>query len=190
MDENPYAPPAETSPPPDLYNPFNSAYYFRDGDFLVVRDGAELPPTCMRTNAPADAGSWRKRVTLAWTPPWVFFLLLINLIVLIVVMLFVQKRAKITYTLSAPVRRAIVWKQSVGGVLLVASVALIILFFAAEDGPDPVFGLTGIVSLIVSLILFIIANPIKVVKFRDDWFRVKGCSPAFLAGLPVHVSPF
>ncbi|MCW1887204.1 hypothetical protein OKA04_20870 [Luteolibacter flavescens] len=123
-------------------------------------------------------------------PSWVSTFILIKLIVFLVVMWFVQKRAKITYTLSAPVRRAIVWKQSAGGVLLVAAVALIILFFAAEDGPDPVFGVTGIVSLVVSLILLIIANPIKVVKFRDDWFRVKGCSPEFLASLPVHRSPF
>ena len=41
-----------------------------------------------------------------------------------------------------------------------------------------------------SLVFFAIANPVKAVKSRDGWFRIKGCSREFLATLPVQQSPF
>ncbi len=51
--------------------------------------------------------------------------------------------------------------------------------------------LGGIVVIVMSLILFSIANPVKVVKFRDGWFRLKGCSPEFHDSLPpMPSSPF
>jgi hypothetical protein len=28
------------------------------------------------------------------------------------------------------------------------------------------------------------------VKFKNGWFRIKGCSPDFLDTLPQHLSPF
>jgi len=190
MDTNPYAPPAENSLPPSL--PGSSAtlssdvLFFRDGDFLVVRDGAELPAVCVRTNQRAGEGSWRKKVTIAWSSPWVFALILINILVVIIVMLVTQKKAKIIYSLSAEARAAIVNKRSIGFFLLVATVGLFVVagMWANDLAGFAILG--GVVSLIASLVFFIIANPIKVAKYHDGWFRIKGCSKEFLASLAVQ----
>lgn len=187
MDSNPYAPPAETSLPP---SPTSSVYYFCDGDYLVVRDGADLPPVCVRTNEPAGDGAWRKKVAIAWTPPWVFVLILVNILVLLIVALITQKKAKITYSLSTAARAAIVKKRGIGFFLLLATVVLVFLAFTWTSEFAWMCGLAGLVSLIAALVFFVIANPIKVVKFRDGWFRIKGCSKEFLATLPVQLSPF
>jgi len=187
MDINPYAPPAETSHP--LPETSEVAFYC-DGDFLVVRDGAELPPVCLRTNEPASEGSWRKKVTITWTPPWVFVLILVNILVLIIVALVTQKKAKITYSLCRQARASIVRKRSIGFFLLLAAVALVFMAFTWESEFALAAGLGGLLFLIASLTFLAIADPIKVVKFRDGWFRIKGCSREFLATLPVRLSPF
>ena len=86
-DINPYAAPADVA---TVAGVDCGVTFFRDGRFLVVRDGAELPETCVVTNEPADRGSWRKRVRITWTPSWVYVLILVNLIVLLIVALILE----------------------------------------------------------------------------------------------------
>jgi hypothetical protein len=62
---------------------------------LVVQTGGILPPRCVCCNAPATV--WIKRKFL-WHPPWVWALILCNLIVLVVVALITRK----TMTLEVP----------------------------------------------------------------------------------------
>jgi hypothetical protein len=185
---NPYAAPADVQTIVDVDN---GVKFFRDGRFLIVRDGAELPETCVVTNEPAESGSWRKRVKIAWTPPWVYVLILVNVIVLLIVAMIVQKKARITYSVGSRSRRKIVLRRSIGFVLFLLCVAL--FFFGATADTDEMVGigiLGGFAALIASLIFFVIANPVKVVKFKNGWFRIKGCSPDFLDTLPQHLSPF
>lgn len=184
---NPYAPPAEASVPPTLPS---DVFFFCDGDFLVIRDGAELPNVCLRTNEPAGEGSWRKKRTMTWNPPWVFVLILVNILVLIIVALVTQKKAKMTYSLSAAARAAIVKKRGIAFFLLLATIGLFYVGFTQMGDLVWVGMFGGIISLIASLVFFAIADPIKVVKFHDGWFRIKGCSKEFLATLPVRFSPF
>ena len=184
---NPYAPPVEASAPPAIPS---DVFYFRDGDYLVIRDGAELPNVCLRTNEPAGEGSWRKKRTMTWNPPWVFILILVNILVLILVALLTQKKAKMTYSLSAASRASIVKKRGIAFVLLLATVGLFYVGFTQLGDLVGVGMLGGILCLIASLIFFAIADPIKVVKFRDGWFRIKGCSKEFLLTVPVYFPPF
>ena len=187
-ENNPYAAPADVQTIVDVDG---GVMFFRDGRFLVVRDGAVLPETCVVTNEPAESGSWRKRVKIAWTPPWVYLLILVNIIVLLIVSMIVQKKARITYSLGRRSRRKIVLRRWVASLLLMLSVAL--FFFGAMADTDEMVGIgitAGFASLIASLVFFVIANPLKVVKFKNDWFRIKGCSPDFLDTLPQHLSPF
>jgi hypothetical protein len=188
MDINPYAPPAEASLPPSL--PTSDVFFFRDGDFLVVRDGAVLPPVCLRTNEPAGEDSWRKKVTLTWSPPWVFLLILINILVMLVVMLAIQKKARITYSLCTAARAAIVRNRSIGFFLFLMALVLFYEAFTWTNELAAAAGLIGVISLIVSLVYFVIADPVKVVKVNNGWFRIKGCSKGFLATLPELLSPF
>jgi len=189
-DLNPYAPPTILAGATRLDE---SLRYFSDGKFLVVRDGAELPELCMLTNQPAGPGAWRKKVQIAWTPPWVFALILVNIIVVLVVMLLTQKKAKITYSLSAAGRGRIVRRRIIGLLLLAAAVGAVAFCILQADVPDwasVTIGLLGVVSFIASLIVLLMANPIKALKHKDGWFRIKGCSGEFLSTLPQHDSPF
>ena len=189
---NPYAAPADLSAAPGIPD---VALYFRDGNFLAVRNGAELPSVCMITNEAADSNAWRKKVSIAWTPPWVFITIFINIIVLLIVALLFQKKAKITYSLSRAARGRIVRKRRIGFVLLTMAIALVALAFMEisngnSDMSALAIGSMSIVALIASLIVFAISNPVKVVKCRKGWFRIKGCSKEFLAGLPEYTTPF
>lgn len=187
-DTNPYAAPADLQIHPAVDD---GVRFFRDGRFLVVRDGAVLPEICVIHNEPAGSGTWRKQVKIAWTPPWVYALILVNLIVLVIVSLIVQKKAKITYSLGKRARARIVMRRSIGWILLLGCIGLFAAGVTSETSESMGIIVTAaIFSLIASLVLFVIANPVRVVKFKDGWFRIKGCSPDFLDTLPQHPSPF
>ncbi len=55
---------------------------FRQGDRLVVEAGATPPNRCIHCNAP---GTWRKRRTFHWFPPWMFALLILAILGLLIV---------------------------------------------------------------------------------------------------------
>jgi len=129
-------------------------------------------------------------VRIVWTPPWVFILVLFNLLVMAIVALVMQKKAKITYSLTPVARAAVIRKRSIGFFLLLATVVLMYFGFTSASEFTWAYLLGGVLSLIVALVFFIIADSIKAVKHRDGWFRLKGCSKEFLATLPVGHSPF
>jgi hypothetical protein len=192
IESNPYAPPAAESLP-ILLPKTETGYFYRDGKFLVVSNHAELPSRCLLTNQPVGEGGWRKSVAISWTPPWLYVTLLAGALIAIILILILQKKAKITYCLSPEGRGRIGRKKTIGWLLLAGAIALVFAAFNLPDGS----ALTGIsiiaalVALITSLVFFAIANPIKAVKYRDGWFRVKGCSPEFLDSLPTMPgSPF
>ncbi len=189
---NPYAPPV-TEVLPALLPTTQTGYFYRDGKFLVVSNHAGLPSRCVLTNQPVGERGWRKTVPIAWTPPWVYVTLLAGALVAIVLMLVIQKKAKITYCLSPEGRGRIRKKQMIGWLLLAGSIGLICTGFKLLDGSALTYIalIGGFLFLIASLIAFIVANPVRAVKYRDGWFRVKGCSPEFLDSLPVMPgSPF
>lgn len=189
-DLNPYTAPADLAA---RMTPDETVSYLRDGDFLVVRDGAEMPEVCLLTNQPAGPGSWRKKVRITWAPPWVFALILINILVVLIVMLIIQKKAKITYSLCSAGREKITRRRNIGFVLLILGIGAMGYGFTSKGDPSwpaMVAGLLGIASFLTSLVMLVIANPIKVRKYKDGWFSIKGCSKDFLATLPHTQSSF
>ncbi|MBX3741380.1 MAG: hypothetical protein KF712_10345 [Akkermansiaceae bacterium] len=180
---NPYAAPSATPPPLPFH--LSSPLYFRDGKFLVVRDGAELPDVCLRTNEPVGGSGWRKRVPITWTPPWVIILILLTHLIGIIVMFLTRKKAKLTYSLNGDTRGKIIRWRFIGLALLLACIGLIATATGLDDGDAimvPISG--GLGLLLASLATFAIANPIKVAGYENGWFKIKGCSPAFLNTLP------
>ncbi len=192
IDTNPYAAPVAQALPP-LLPKAATGYFYRDDKYLVVSNHAELPHRCVLTNQPVAPDGWRKPVAIAWTPPWVFVTLLAGALVALILILVLQKKAKVTYSLSPEGRGRIQKKKMVGWLMLLGAIALIVGGFNVPEGSGlTVFAmLGGILVIVVSLIFFSIANPVKAVKFRDGWFRLKGCSPEFLDSLPpMPSSPF
>lgn len=164
----------------------HETFYFRDGNFLVIRDGAELPHVCLRTNRNLSQDDWRKKVPVLWTPPWVYMLLIAGGPVLcVIVSMIVRKKAKFTYSLDKDTRGKIFrWRMLALATLLVG----IALFFMApgQSSDDAMVGYIfgGIALLFAALIIYNLSNPIKVGGYVNDWFKIKGCSPDFLNTLP------
>lgn len=181
-DLNPYTPPAEIPSPPNLSTASPGFFYFRDGKFLVVRDGAELPEVCLRTNEATSGHGWRKKMPIVWTPPWVISLFIVGSPILYaIVALATQKKAKYTYSLSQATRSKIIRRKIIGAVLFLTAVSLIIMG-AFLDDQNFIIGciLGGIVLIFVSLIPMTLANPFRVSGYQNGWFKIKGCSPDFL----------
>ncbi|MBC8003623.1 MAG: hypothetical protein H7X97_13640 [Opitutaceae bacterium] len=191
IDTNPYAAPVAQALPP-LLPTTATGYFYRDDKYLVVSNHADLPHRCVLTNQPVAPDGWRKPVAIAWTPPWVFVTLLAGALVALILILVLQKKAKITYSLSPEGRGRIQKKKMIGWLLLLVAIGLFVAAFNLDD--ESMLGISvmaGILTLLASLVLFSVANPVKAVKFRDGWFRLKGCSPEFLDSLPaMPSSPF
>ncbi len=75
----------------------NLGLYQKDGD-LVVEVGATPPNRCVYCNAP---GAWQKRRKFYWHNPWIYLLLLCNLLVLVIVSLVVRKTLAFDVVLCA-----------------------------------------------------------------------------------------
>lgn len=183
FESNPYAAPLAPAIPPPMPYAVPQVPYFRDGKLLVVRDGTALPMVCIRTNQPVTEKDWRKTKTLIWTPPWVYALIIVNLLIAAIVATIIQKKAKVTYSLGREARASINKKVGICLLMLFGAVGAIVVAFVQSNSGDSSFGaliITAVVLLIGSLVMMILTNPIKVSGYRDGWFQVKGCSPEFL----------
>src|SRR5215212_7562549 len=63
------------------------------GNILVMHRQAELPPQCIKCGAPGDGIPMKRK--LRWHSPWVYALILINLIVYVIVAVVISSRATI-----------------------------------------------------------------------------------------------
>jgi len=195
MLENPYAAPASMQAS-DTQSPVpqqDDGSYYRDGKFLIVKDGASLPSFCVITNEQVLQGGRRKQVPIAWTPPWIYIIAVLGLLLALIAILAFQKKAKITYSLSERAWNKIVKRRTIGFAVLLGGVALIIMGIKAPT--DAAYAMAfipgGVIAILISLVTFSLAHPIKVIKFKKGWFRIKGCSPEFLETLPkISHSPF
>jgi len=164
-----------------------SGYYYRDGDFLVIRDGAVLPARCVHTNQDIGPEDWTKRVRMTWTPPWVFLFILVHILILIIVALFVNKKAWLTYSLSREARGRLIKRRSIAFIVSLAGIASAVGSGVYLNG-NLAIGLTILCCLIALVALFVLAltNAIRVKKHDDGWFTIKGCSREFLDSLQVE----
>lgn len=181
-DQNPYATPVAVGMPPLPQSV--SSYYFRDGDLLVIRDGAVLPSRCVHTNQDVGPEDWTKRTRMTWTPPWVFVLILVNILVLLIVAMCVNKKAWLTYSLSRQARGRLIKRRSIAFLVFVAGVAASIGSGVYIEGDLAVWlaVLCAVISL-VALFVLALTSAISVKKHTDGWFSIKGCSPEFLNSL-------
>ncbi|RYD28743.1 MAG: hypothetical protein EOP87_19255 [Verrucomicrobiaceae bacterium] len=190
---------SDTVPPP--INPYQSpdlanalapgsvtGDYFRDGKFLVFRDRAELPMRCLISGEAVTAEDWRKRKQLSWNPPWIFIGILGGLLPILILMLVVQKKAHLVYSLGKRARSRIRNRQLLGTGLLVAfAVILMAGISKSESGSNSTSGflmMASVLALIAGLVFLIIASPVKAVGHRKGWFKVKGVSQDLLDEFP------
>jgi hypothetical protein len=181
--ENPYASP-EAPPAGPHSGASHSSGYFVDGNLLVARDGAILPSRCIKTNLPIGPVDWTSTKKLTWTPPWVWLLILVSPVVLAIVAVIVQKKAKVTISMARPIRSKQV-KQSAFGWCGAALGVAILWFSCLQDQDWIAWGIGGGILLILVGLVFVSipSSMLRVTKFKDGWFSIKGCSPEFLNAL-------
>jgi hypothetical protein len=181
-DFNPYAAPQVIEPasPARLIDPESNSVW-RERDRVVIPHGADLPPRCWECNAPADALIRRRP---AWFHPAWLLLILLHVFILLLVLLFVTKRADFVIGLChkhADLRRrhlAIAWLLAVGGFALTVGAAI-----AYVDSPIPL--LTGLAVFVLGLgygAIFATVCRAKRIDKSAAW--ISGAGQRFLAELP------
>jgi hypothetical protein len=152
---------------------------WRDGDTLVFRKGAELPPRCVKSNQPAERSLHRN---LQWCTPWVYLGLLGGLLPLLVLVLVLQKKAEARIPLTDEWLHRRRMRILTAWLLCLAGVGLPIAGAVMESAAVAIVG--GVIFLI-GLFYAVIAVPIvKVKRIDDDYVWLRGIHPDYLAALP------
>lgn len=167
---------------------------YRDGPWLLIREGTTLPDICPLTNAPA-AG--QVEIHDYWHPPWVY-LLLFGLCLYLLALPFTQHTVSYRVGASAEMirrRKSLsrrLWAGWGVGWLLLGLLGL-------RKG-----GLIGVLlTLFLGSILSIVASSLvgalsrqhpsfrilKIVSVDRGWIRLAGCHPAYLARFPAWAPP-
>lgn len=170
--------------------------YNYDGKDLWVRNGCQLPERCIYTNKTSEeaGGLVSKPQKLAWSSPWWLFLLLANLLIYLIVVLAVQKRATVQFFLSVESQKKRRVKSFLGLFFLLVSIGLMVGGGALAIQEESTFGvillLGGIFSFFGSLVVIsIVSRYFRATKEQNGWFRIKGCSPEFVASLAASATP-
>lgn len=180
---NPYAPPAAE------LRTESDEHCWRDGKLLILRAGHELPPRCVCCNLPATPAARPRRLT--WHTPWLYPLILLNIILYIVVALLVRRSVKLhpaLCPLHARQRRRGHW-TALG---LFAGGLLVLYTGVVNEAPAvPLLreGLFLLGSLMVLGMLWVLARlPANLVAARIDRreIRIRGAGEPFLASLPAY----
>lgn len=153
---------------------------WRSGNLMVMREDAELPDRCVKTNRPAH-GAWAD-IRLSWHHPALFLVIVLNLIVYFLVAPFVSTSAVVRVGLTEQPRLLCRSFRIATWALLLCASALLIAGFAT--------GLAAFGS--AAIILFVIAVPVYFVGARIIWARriehgyvwIAGVHPDYLASLP------
>lgn len=185
-DRNPYAPPED-----DRREAADSGGRWGDSEgglwqdrgLLVVDDGAELPPRCIRCNAPATGRPLRRK--LIWHPAGWYLLVLFNLLLYAIVAMIVRKTATIHVGLCDRHRNRRGTWIVVASVLLAA--AFVVPLCLIPLGGDAVFaaGLLILPLLLAAGLCGIFGARVVYAKKIDGgraW--VGGACPDYLSGLP------
>ncbi|HEX4870110.1 MAG TPA: hypothetical protein VFV15_05230 [Moraxellaceae bacterium] len=179
---NPYAPPTarlvlETD-----------ADCWRDGKQVVLRRGADFPHRCVRCNAPGTPRARAQR--FYWHSPWLYLLVIINILVYAVVALLARRSVKLHPALCDAHRRErrnatlLVIALVIGGVGLLGAA----LDLDASGSPLQPYAL-GAVPAVMLLAIAVAAWKLRTLtaaRIDADEVRVRGVGRPFLDSLPEY----
>lgn len=174
MDQrNPYAPPQAQ------VGAVNGTQCTRDGNAVVVQRGNDLPPRCITCNAPVKGPI--KEVKLYWHSPWLYLLILINLLVYLVVGVIARRTVKVSPGLcdvhaAKRLRRILV----VLGLGVGSCAAATGLLTVGESGLAIAFLVFAVLLLVIGML---VSRKIYAKKITKDYASLGGCKEPFLASL-------
>jgi hypothetical protein len=182
-DYNPYAAPQTDTPLSAAVGDGEKPAIWRDGRFVIIPHGAEIPPRCWRCNSSHIEGQWKCQ--MSWLPPLYLLLLPLGILPLLLVAVFVQRSATFTVSLCyehARRRRmhiSIAWAISLAGIACGVAGALLL-----SPDPSPLVG-AGVVLFILGIVYGgIMANLATPRKIDKHLAQVSGAGRPFLDSIP------
>jgi hypothetical protein len=180
---NPYAPSKaslqQTSPDPNA-RPANVTAW-RDERVMVMLPDAPIPQRCVKCNDPAEQPTKMRKVY--WHSPWLYLLLLFNVLIFAIVAAVVRKKATVAAglcTIHKKRRRAVLTIAWVGALL-----GIVLIFMGANSAAGIGAVLFGILVVLGAIIFGMIAGRVVVpTRIDDRYVRLKGCGEAYLDTLP------
>ncbi len=171
-------PDSPASAPP----PLPEAEVWREGKKIVMYKGGEMPPRCVKTNAPMDRTINK---TLYWHHPALTLMLFAGLIPYVIVALVMRKSASVRIPVSNEamgkrrVHLAIAWAIALGGL---AMFGVAIAESNSSNGEMVgVMVIGGIVGILASAIYGIVMTPILTpARIDDHVVMLKGACPEYL----------
>jgi hypothetical protein len=168
-----------------MFGMFNGSGVWRTGELLVMQKGALLPDRCLVCNEPASVQLPKK---MYWHTPWLYLLILLNLLIFAIAALIVRKKADVVLPLCAEHAAKRKRAARIGGILIVSGLVLMAASFTQLEGEGAAFGLMffgGFLGLLAGAIVNSVGANVIVAKKIDDyhvWLRK--VSASYLAALP------
>ncbi len=161
--------------------PPSSLLLWRSGRVLVMSQGAGLPDRCVKCNAPANGQRLLRK--LYWHSPYIYLVILLNLIIYAIVAIIVRKKARVEIGLCDAHRRQRWLAIGLGWLLGLSGLVLVIVGFAPGGSAGVV--VLGLVAFIAGLVLGVVKGPvISAKRISPQFVWIKGVCPAYLETLP------
>jgi len=162
------------APPPSLL-------LWRSGRVLVIGQGAALPDRCVKCNAPANGQRLLRK--LYWHSPYIYLLILLNLIIYLIVAIIVRKMARVEIGLCDAHRRQRWLAIGYGWLGALGGLGLFIVGLANDWNAGVV--VFGLVAFIAGMVLGVVKGPVVSAKrITPEFVWIKGVCPAYLESLP------
>jgi hypothetical protein len=153
---------------------------WRDGDLLVMAPDAVLPDRCVKTDLPA--GGTTVDVSLLWHQPAVYWLLVLNPLVYLVVARAVGTRVVVTLPVTRAALRAARRASLLTAALLAAGTAC---WLAAALLVRAEFFWLGAAVMALAIPVYLLgARFLRVKRLEGERVWIAGASINFLARLP------
>jgi hypothetical protein len=163
--------------PPTLYLTPAQGAVWREGDVLVCTPGADLPPRCVKCNAPVDDSP--RRYIFHWHHPVIYLALLMGVLPYVILAIALRKRSAHVLSLCAQHERRRVRYV----VIARASVLPLLLGALALDGAIGL--LTGAAVMALMLLIGRLGSRVLSPQLVDhEQARFLGACDAFLRELP------
>jgi hypothetical protein len=153
---------------------------WRSGRNLVCSVNARLPQRCIKCNAPTETKQIKR--TLYWHSPFVYLVILLNLLIYLIVAIVVRKRAMVFVSICPEHRQArrnvilTSWALVLGGIAGAIAGGVMQSGWLAAAG-----GVLFLLGIGFGIVRGRLVSPRKIEK---EFVWISGCGPEFLAGLP------
>jgi len=154
---------------------------WRDKRVMVMLPDASIPQRCVKCNDAVDEPTKIRKIF--WHSPWLYLLLLFNVLIFAIVAAIVRKKATVAAGLCTAHKKR---RRTMITLAWVGALAGIVVVFLGMGSSAGAWGAFAGVLLIFGSIIFGMLRGRVVIATRidNDYVRVKGCGDAYLDTLP------